>query len=166
MKKVGKVILMIFGGLFILIAGLVVIGILMGDSETASTNTETETAAPNNSVSSSESETEENEKDSEEEALERAELIRESAIEADFMKIYNGEYSSSDVYKLTGEATVYSGTDFGDEIGLSTTGDDNGEYIIQIMLPADFEDGDTITVYGNFDEEFSSLPTMKALLIE
>ncbi|XOQ12618.1 MAG: Lipoprotein [Shouchella clausii] len=165
MKKVGKVILMIFGGLFILIAGLVVIGILMGDSETASTNTETETVAPNN-VSSSESETEENEKDSEEKALERAELIRESAIEADFMTIYNGEYSSSDVYKLTGEASVYSGTDFGDEIGLSTTGDDNGEYIIQIMIPADFEDGDTITVYGNFDEEFSSLPTMKALLIE
>ncbi|PAF24391.1 hypothetical protein CHH61_19040 [Shouchella clausii] len=165
MKKVGKVILMIFGGLFILIAGLVVIGILMGDSETASTNTETETTAPNNSVSPTESESE-NEKDSEEEALEKAELIREKAIEADFMTIYNGEYSASDVYKLTGEASVYSGTDFGDEIGLSTTGDDNGEYIIQIMIPADFEDGDTITVYGNFDEEFSSLPTMKALLIE
>lgn len=165
MKKVGKVILMIFGGLFVLIAGLVVIGILMDDSETAPTNTETETAAPNNSVSPTESESE-NEKDSEEEALEKAELIREKAIEADFMTIYNGEYSSSDVYKLTGEASVYSGTDFGDEIGLSTTGDDNGEYIIQIMIPADFEDGDTITVYGNFDEEFSSLPTMKALLIE
>lgn len=96
---------------------------------------------------------------------ERINKVKSEAKEAEFMKIYQGEYSSSDVYKITGEVKVYSGTNFGDEVSIEA---EDGSYIVAIMLAdnANFSDGDTITVYGNFDEEFSSLPTMKGVYFD
>lgn len=163
MKKVGKVILMIFGGLFILIAGLVVIGILMGDSETA---------APNNSINSSESDSttsEDEETSNEPTQKELDDKLRNEAVELDFVAVNNGEYTSSDLIKASGIASVVVSTNAGDEFMLTTEESEDGYGIYEVVIMrtgVDLEEDDEVTVYGTLDTDSDSIPRIIATIVE
>ncbi|MGN7287415.1 hypothetical protein ACTHP3_21070 [Shouchella rhizosphaerae] len=163
MKKVGKVILMIFGGLFILIAGLVVTGILMGDSETA---------APNNSINSSESDSttsEDEETSNEPTQKELDDKLRNEAVELDFVAVNNGEYTSSDLIKASGIASVVVSTNAGDEFMLTTEESEDGYGIYEVVIMrtgVDLKEDDEVTVYGTLDTDSDSIPRIIATIVE
>lgn len=97
--------------------------------------------------------------------------LKDSALEADFIEIYSGNYDSTDTYKVTGTVgDVGSGNlDSGDQFMLSQDeGNIDGAYAIRLMTSANLTEGDTITVYGFIEQEFAEngAPILVAVIVE